>query len=111
MQKTAFEAFKQCERADIPTVFDIMPLKDVLNKFKNVIIFGEKSCNSNLKTALNKMQDDILVVIGPEGGFSDSEFEYFKQNAYDIISLSPLIYKAPNAVVAGISNIIYEMNL
>ena len=111
MQKVSLEAFKQCERGDLPIIYDISPLKNVLNKFKNVIIFGERCCNSNLKKALSKMKDDILVVIGPEGGFSNSEFEYFKQKEYDIISLSPLIYKAPNAIVAGISNIIYEMNL
>ena len=49
---------------------------------------------------------EIAVVIGPEGGFSDSEFDYFISQNYKLATLGKMIYKAPNAVVAGISNII-----
>ena len=53
---------------------------------------------------------EIIVVIGPEGVFSNNEFEYFKKENYKMISLGNMIYKAPNAVVAAISNIVSRLS-
>ena len=109
-EKIALENFKQCERADLATIQPIKTLKEALEKFKkeNILIFAEKYVNIELNKALvdiNK-QEKIAVVIGPEGGFSQKEFEYFTDNKYKLISLGNMIYKAPNAITAGISNVI-----
>ena len=112
-QKIAQENFKQCERADIPKVQPIQPLTTILSNFKkeNILIFAEKYENSTLKTALNDIDktSKIAVVIGPEGGFSENEFEYFKKNNCKLITLGNMIYKAPNAITAAISNVISRL--
>ena len=108
--KIAFENFKQCERSDLVKIHEIKPLIEALNDFKkeNVIIFVEKDDNINLDRAVKSLNlnERIAVVIGPEGGFSEDEFNYFKENGFKMLSLGKMIYKAPNAVVAGISNVI-----
>jgi len=113
-QKIANENFKQCERADIPIIEEIEPLKNVLNKFKkdNILIFSEKYTNISLDDSIKNLDktSEIAIVIGPEGGFSDSEFTYFKNQNYKLISLGKMIYKAPNAVVAGVSNIVSRLD-
>lgn len=113
LQKISDESFKQCERADKMEVVEPKKLKEILKDFKNVIVFAEKFSNTSLKDALKNYdkKEELLVVIGPEGGFSKEEFDYFKKQNYPLVSLGKLIYKAPNAVVAGISNIIYELGL
>ena len=112
-QKITYENFKQCERADIPSIFEVSKLKEALNKFKkeNILIFSEKDINTTLDDSVKDIDktSEIAVVVGPEGGFSDDEFEYFKKENYKLISLGSMIYKAPNAVVAGISNIISRL--
>jgi len=114
-QKIADEAFKQCERADRMQVFGVLGLVDILSKFKreNVIIFAESSENTDIRGAVADIskEDDILVVTGPEGGFSEKEFEYFKENGYKLATLGNLIFKAPNAVTAGVSNVIFALDL
>ena len=50
--------------------------------------------------------EKIALVVGPEGGFSEEEFEYFKNNNYNLVSLGKMIYKAPNAITAGVSNVV-----
>ena len=55
-----------------------------------------------------KQCDKVLVIIGPEGGFSDKEFEYFKTNGLEMLTLGTLILRAETAVVVGLGNIIYE---
>lgn len=112
--KIAYENFKQCERADIPTIVEVQKLIDVLEKFdkKNVLIFAEKDVNITLDTALSDIDKtkETVVVIGPEGGFSNNEFEYFKKNNYKLITLGSMIYKAPNAVVAAVANVVSRID-
>ena len=112
-QKITHENFKQCERADIPTVAEISNLKDIILKFKkeNVLIFAERNENCTLNNCLKDIIKDepIAIVIGPEGGFSKDEFAFFMEENYKLITLGKMIYKAPNAVVAGISNIVSRL--
>ncbi len=111
-QKVALENFKQCERADIAKINEISNLKEVLLKFdkKNVIVFAEKyeNCDFSQLSEIDKTLP-VALVIGPEGGFSEDEFDYFKQNNYKMVSLGKMIYKAPNAVVAGVSNVVSRL--
>ena len=108
--KISLENFKQCERADMAEIEEIADLKDVLSQFKkeNILIFAEKYENSTLNNCLCDVDknDKIAIVIGPEGGFSQNEFEYFISQGYKLITLGKMIYKAPNAVVAAVSNIV-----
>ncbi len=109
-EKIALENFKQCERADMALIYEVSDLKDCLKKFKkeNVIIFAEKYANKKLDPVIKNMDksEKIALVIGPEGGFSEEEFEYFKNNNYNLVSLGKMIYKAPNAITAGVSNVV-----
>lgn len=108
--KIVNENFKQCERGDIVKISEIAPLKETLLKFKkeNVLIFAEKYENISIENSLKDIDktSEIVVVIGPEGGFSNKEFDFFIKENYKLISLGKMIFKAPNAVVAGISNIV-----
>lgn len=112
-QKIAQENFKQCERKEPAIVFEIEQLKNVLSKFKkeNVLIFAERKENTTLNDCIKDIDktSDIAIVIGPEGGFSNREFDYFIENNYKLITLGKMIYKAPNAIVAGVSNIVSRL--
>lgn len=114
-QKISNESFKQCERADLMQVFELLPLDKILEKFKkeNVIIFAEKFENTDIYEAIQDIDinGEILCVTGPEGGFSDKEFQYFKQNGYKMATLGNLILRAPNAVTAGVSKVIFALEL
>ncbi len=112
-EKISNESAKQCERANFARIEEISDLALVLKNFKkeNVLIYAEKYENTELDDALKNIDknSEIAVVIGPEGGFSEEEFEYFIENNFKLISLGDLIFKAPNAVVAGISNIVTRL--
>lgn len=112
-QKVMYEASKQCERAKVPTCFGINTLENVLNMdFDRVIVFGERSTEQSLKQYLSKNPikkgEKILVVIGPEGGFSQREFTLFREKNLPIISLGDLILKADTAVTVALGDIVYE---
>ena len=112
-QKIGTESFKQCERADIPAVFDIMTFKEIFLKFKkeNILIFAEKYDETNIKKACETIDknEKILCVFGPEGGFSENEFNYFKSEKLKLVTLGNLILKAPNAVSTGLFGVIQNV--
>ncbi len=112
-QKVMYEASKQCERAKIPTCYDVTTLDEVLKQeFDRIIVFAERSTETSLKKFLGenpvKKGDKVLVIIGPEGGFSPREFEYFRNKNLPLVSLGDLILKAETAVIVGLGDIIYE---
>ena len=112
-QKVMNEASKQCERAKIPTCFEPTTFDELLKKdFDKVIVFAERLTEKTLKQYLRenptKKGDKILVIIGPEGGFSQKEFDYFRSKNLPLISLGDLILKAETAVIVALGDIIYE---
>lgn len=112
-QKISNEASKQCERANFAKVCDIGTFESVLAgiKTQNILIYAEKYANLSINEAISDVDktSPIVVVTGPEGGFSEREFKYFLDNNYKLITLGNLIFKAPNAAVAGISNIVTRL--
>ncbi len=113
-QKIMYEASKQCERANIPTCYELTDLNTVLNngKFDRVIALCERNTNDSLKDYLRnnsvKDNENILLIIGPEGGFSQKEFELFRTKNLPMLSLGNLILKAETAVIVTLGNVVYE---
>ncbi|MCR5266403.1 MAG: 16S rRNA (uracil(1498)-N(3))-methyltransferase [Cyanobacteria bacterium RUI128] len=113
-QKVMYEASKQCERANIPTCFELTDLETVINdcKFDRVIALCERNTNGSFREYLRenkaKEKENILLIIGPEGGFSQKEFEFLKSKNLPMLSLGNLILKAETAVIVTLGNIVYE---
>ncbi|MDR1167328.1 MAG: 16S rRNA (uracil(1498)-N(3))-methyltransferase [Heliobacteriaceae bacterium] len=112
-RRIMYEASKQCERSVVPEVFDVCKLEDLPNCGK-VIAFCERKASLTLHGFLSenpvKPKESVLVIIGPEGGFSDREFKYFEDKGIPAVTLGNLILKAETAVIAALGNIIYEFN-
>lgn len=112
-QKVMYEASKQCERAQIPTCFEPTTLKKVLEKdFDKILVMAERSTEISFKEYLQqnpiKKGEKVIVIIGPEGGFSQAEFDLFKNKSLPLISLGDLILKAETAVIVTLGDIVYE---
>ena len=112
-QKVMYEASKQCERAIVPTCFEPTTLEKVLKEnFDKILVLAERSTEISLKQYLAqnpiKKGEKVLAIIGPEGGFSQNEFTYFKSKNLPLISLGNLILKAETAVIVTLGDIIYE---
>ncbi|MCD8377200.1 MAG: 16S rRNA (uracil(1498)-N(3))-methyltransferase [Candidatus Gastranaerophilales bacterium] len=112
--KIMYEASKQCERANIPVCFPLCDMENLIKdkKFDRVIALCEKNTGSSLKEYLKthpvKTGENILLLIGPEGGFSQREFNIMHENNLPMLSLGDLILKAETAVIVTLGNIIHE---
>ena len=112
--KLSYEASKQCERPDVADVFEPRELDEILKSedFDTKIVCVEKYAKTSLKTYLKNKKlppnSKILVIIGPEGGFSEREFNLMKKLNLPMVSLGNLILRADTAVVTALSDVIYE---
>ena len=113
-QRVMYESSKQCERAVVPTCYDATSLEKVLseNSFDKVIVFCERIADKTIRESFKekpiKKGDKVLVVIGPEGGLSQKEFDSFKEKSLEMLTLGDLILRAETAVVVALGNVIYE---
>lgn len=103
-QKIASFACEQCKRSFVPVVspitsFDV--LLKVVAKHKFIAYEGEAGKSNSLFSSLNEIQkgDDVLIAIGPEGGFSENEVKKAIDSGFKLISLGRRILRAETAAM------------
>ena len=113
-QKIMYESSKQCERAIVPVIYELSSLESVIKtqNFDKIIVFCERIATKTLRESFGEKPirkgDKVLVIIGPEGGFSQKEFEIFEKLKLEMLTLGDLILRAETAVTVALGNIIYE---
>lgn len=113
LSKIAKEAVEQCGRTDRVNVESIQQLSKIdLNGYDKILICHETS-EVDLKATLRNMidVDNIAIIIGPEGGFDDSEVNQVLENNNAIdVSLGERILRAETASLALLSILNYEFD-
>ena len=119
-RKVAAEAVKQCRRGKAPEVMDRLSFKEMvpcLGDFDLVLFPYENETGRTIKDALREYltkdakPERIAVIIGPEGGFSDSEAEALKTFGADCVSLGKTVLRTETAGPAALAMIMYELEL
>jgi len=104
-EKVITAAVKQSLKAYHPTLHDLTPLKQVLT----MPFEGDKfiaHCNSSFGEReylgnLVKKERDTLILIGPEGDFSEEEINFALQNGFKPISLGKQRLRTETAAVVA----------
>jgi 16S rRNA (uracil1498-N3)-methyltransferase len=106
------EALKQCRGVKIPEIEKILTLKDIkFSDYDKVLFAYENSFeNKPIFSFLSGDEKRILYLVGPEGGFTDEETKYIKEQGALEISLGKRIYRAETAaiVMGGILADVYK---
>lgn len=112
IQKIATEACKQCERALIPTVCSPINFNQLINelsKFDAVVFANERTGEKNI-SSLSKTAQNIAIVIGCEGGFSEQEkTELLSLNNVISLTLGKRILKAETASVVALALTMFQL--
>jgi len=118
-QKIVYESAKQCQRGDLARIEQIIDFDELLqlDRFDLRILCSEKNAESSIKDFLREnkrnvcQNSNILLIIGPEGGWDNSEIEKLRHQGIALLTLGKLVYRAETAAAAAISHIIYEYEL
>ncbi len=87
--KYIIETVEQTERFTIPKLCDVTTLKDFCNNpiSEQIIFANEEEFSEQKITNVQKLKNNIALLIGPEGGFSGDEKIMLKSNP-KILSIS-----------------------
>tara|TARA_A100001015_G_scaffold120851_2_gene133999 strand:- start:108 stop:824 length:717 start_codon:yes stop_codon:yes gene_type:complete len=103
-------AAQQCGRMSIPSIDNYQKLDQRINLLSksNVLMFDENLKGKSIQKIDQFNTDDkteIIVIIGPEGGFVEKERQLIFKNSktFQNVSLGPQILKADTAVIAALS--------
>lgn len=110
--KVAVEASKQCGRAFVPEVSSPLKLDAIdASSFDTLLVAYENEDETSLKQALKNLSGvkEIAIVIGPEGGFDQSEIAALTKKGAQVVSLGKRILRTETAGMAMLANIIYEL--
>ncbi|MFW6006383.1 MAG: RsmE family RNA methyltransferase [Halanaerobiales bacterium] len=117
-QRIVEAAAKQSQRGIIPEVEDLYEIKDIVNIIKDydlVMVFYTEEISDDINDIFNKIKldkneiENILVMIGPEGGFTEEEVEFIREhdNAFSV-TLGPRILRTETAGLVALTAILYE---
>jgi len=115
-QKIAREAAMQSSRPDIPKVQAIRQLSDFLRTLNSepgtLLLLPWEEGTEPIKNVLRKnpAAQNIIVLIGPEGGFSKAEAESARTRGFHPVSLGPNILRTETAAIAVLGMIGYEFS-
>ncbi len=115
--KVAVEAAKQCGRGILPQVENAVSFDEAIKRMTDAGLaimpyemLGHMG-QASLKEVLNQNKaSEIAVIIGPEGGFSDSEAERAKAAGINLVGLGARILRTETVSSAILSAIMYENN-
>jgi 16S rRNA (uracil1498-N3)-methyltransferase len=113
-QKICREAAMQSNRPDVPKVGAVIAFKDFLqtqnSELPALLLLPWEEGTVPIKEILraNPGIKNIIVLIGPEGGFSAHEAEMAKEKNFQLVSLGQNILRTETAAVAVLSMILYE---
>ena len=116
-QKISDESVKQCKRGIIPqinTEINFEGMLKVLINYDLILFPYENEASFTIKDCLRRIKDkpeDIAIIIGPEGGFSDNEAERLINIGANSVSLGKTILRTETAGMAAIAMIMYELEL
>ncbi len=116
-QEIAWEACKQCRRNKVPQVNQIRELDEVLKIIgrRPAIMLYEGETKIGLKGLLQNEGDrfagqEIFVLVGPEGGFSNEETQAARDHGVHLVTLGPRILRTETAGLVAASLILYHFN-
>ncbi|WP_082233790.1 16S rRNA (uracil(1498)-N(3))-methyltransferase [Halobacillus massiliensis] len=118
LSKIAKEASEQSERSKIPEIHPLMDIEKVIeyaSSFDIKLFAFEEEARSSRKIPLKQRLDEIspgssiIIIFGPEGGFSVNEADVLKSTGFLPVRLGPRILRMETASLYFLSAVSYHL--
>ena len=114
--RIALEASKQSKRTLIPKINSPIEFEDLLHKLKEmdlIVVPYENEEGFGIKKLMTTLKDKAIkkvgIIIGPEGGFEESEIKDLRDIGGNIVTLGPRILRTETAGFVCTSLVMYEL--
>ncbi len=104
-------AAKQSHRAWLPKVVGPLAFNEMLPALGSPAFFGNPDADKRLRDSLPAEAAEISLVVGPEGGFSESEIRALEESGAEGVTLGPQILRTETAATALSAAVMYHYAL
>ena len=109
-QRIVRQASEQSRRVAPPDVSQPIKLKDALMLAGSLrILLSESEKDVMLKDCMRSAISDVVLGLGPEGGWTDAELDQFRAAGWVSASLGNTILRAETAAIAAVAVVLAEL--
>lgn len=108
-RRIAIEAARQCGRGDLPEITGPTPLLEALETFSEerwLRVMLSPEAKRPLGALLGSEERPIVLVVGPEGGFSATEASSARDRGFAAAKLGPFVLRTETACAAALGAIV-----
>lgn len=120
--KIALEAVKQSQISFLPSILSPIPLKKLIeerHEEKKLLLSENRGKylrdilirNSSSELHIEEPPSSVLILVGPEGGWTEEEEKYILKHGYEAVSLGRQILRAETAALCSLALISHFWNL
>lgn len=112
-KRIALQAAEQSRRAAPPEVAGPVKLHEAVNLPATLkLVLSESELQTRLREAVaeHESEGEVLLAIGPEGGWTEDELQLFQREGWRSASLGPTILRAETAAIAAVAITFSELS-
>jgi len=104
LESIAIEAAEQCGRTRVPQIVEPVPLRRFVEELDPArhFYFADESGGEPLAATFE--EGPAVILVGPEGGFTEDERTFVRGSGAAPVSLGPRILRAETAALAAIAS-------
>ncbi|HET6179924.1 MAG TPA: RsmE family RNA methyltransferase, partial [Candidatus Sulfotelmatobacter sp.] len=109
-RRIALQAAEQSRRATPPEIAIPVKLQEATSlPGSSRIVLSESETQTQLRDLLDSAQGNVILAIGPEGGWTEDELTLFQKAGWISASLGPTILRSETAAIAATAITISEL--
>jgi 16S rRNA (uracil1498-N3)-methyltransferase len=111
-RKIALQASEQSRRSAPPEIRDPIRFREAATvPAETRIVLSESEAATQLRDAFRQRngEADVLLALGPEGGWTEDELGQFQKQGWRSASLGPTILRAETAAIAAVAIAVSEL--
>jgi 16S rRNA (uracil1498-N3)-methyltransferase len=113
-QKMAISAMKQSLRSYLPRVESLARYEDVLQEVAQVDLalmasFAKEAQPCRQVVSAGQISRKVLLLVGPEGGFSAEEAQKAQQAGVQMVSLGPRRLRSETAAIVMVGLVLFQL--
>jgi 16S rRNA (uracil1498-N3)-methyltransferase len=103
--RIVIEAARQCGRSDVPALAQTVTFAEALTHLPPGgwrVLFHEGTTDGAFRDLCPPAADNVVVAVGPEGGFTEDEVDAARAVGFQVASLGPRVLRAETAALVAV---------
>lgn len=113
LKKIAISSLKTSAGTILPQIYKPLTFNELIDNFSSfdLILLAYENSDTKLASILDRNAKNILLIIGPEGGFTKEEIKIAEEKGARFFTLGKRRLRSETAGIIATSLVLYEFNI